>query len=96
MAGGADADQHHMQHQAARAGSQQLTTGAYIAWMTLRDHPRLTSALAIADGPYRIGSIDETRIEAGLLELERLGLASHRDFRAVGGWHLTRAGLALT
>jgi hypothetical protein len=96
MARGPDADQDHMQHQASRRASQQLSTGAYVAWMTLRDHPRLTSALAIADGPYRIGSVDETRIEAGLLELERLGLASHRDFRAVGGWHLTRAGLDLT
>jgi hypothetical protein len=91
----ADADQYRMEQQAAGRSSRQLSSGAYIAWMTLRDHPRLTSALAIADGPYRIGSLHEGRIEAGLLELERLGLAGHRDFRAVGGWHLTQAGLEL-
>ena len=95
MTRGSDADRSRMRAQTLHRSAQGLSTAAYIAWITLRDHPGLTSALAIADGPCRISSLDETRIDAGLRELDRLGLARQHDARAVGGWHLTQAGREL-
>ena len=62
---------------------------------SLRDHPHLTSAHAIAEGPAATGQLDADDVGRAFVELEGFGLAVEQASGGTGDWRLTAEGREL-
>ena len=69
----------------------ELSPIAAYVFRSLRDHPELRVADAIAAGPAGDAAIDVQSVTDGLAELEARGLAEHEPGR---GWRLTEAAVS--